>query len=128
MVTVRFREGKPENIRGYSRFDIGTGVVLGTARDILTWANNNTENLLSVGTEKRLYLVDGSILYDITPIVSTVSIGTGGIGNFTTSTGVSKVFVSLTNNNVSVGGLLLLLLMGLVKVLILLRQLLVDQY
>ena len=100
---VRFREGKPENIRGYSRFDIGTGVVLGTARDILTWANNNTENLLSVGTEKRLYLVEGSILYDITPIVSTVSIGTGGIGNFTTSIGVSKVFVSLTNNNVSVG-------------------------
>jgi hypothetical protein len=43
---VRFREGKPENIRGYSRFEIGTGVVLGIVRDILTWANNNTENLL----------------------------------------------------------------------------------
>jgi hypothetical protein len=100
---VRFREGRPENIRGYSQFDIGTGVISGIVRDILTWANNNTQNLLSVGTESRLYLVDGSILHDITPIVSTVSIGTGGIGNFTTSTGNAKVFVSLTNNNVSIG-------------------------
>ena len=101
---VRFREGKPENIRGYDKFDVGTGVISGTVRDILTWANNNTQNLLSVGTESRLYLVDGSILYDITPVVSTVSIGTGGIGNFTTSTGEGKVFVSLTNNNVSWAG------------------------
>ena len=67
---VRFREGKPENLRGYQKHT--TNDILGTGRDLKTWINNNTVKLLSVGTEKKLYLLDGDFPYDITPIVSTL--------------------------------------------------------
>ena len=71
---VRFRAGKPENLRGYPKhlsttFD-------GTGKDLLTWQNNNTKRLFSFCTEKNLYVLSSDILYDVTPIVSTVTVGT----------------------------------------------------
>ena len=70
---VRFREGKHENIRGYQKhYDVS---FQGIGRDLLTWANNDTQKLLSVGTEKKLYLLYNDYNYDITPITTVVSIG-----------------------------------------------------
>ena len=37
---VRFRQGKPENLRGYVKKN--TTTFDGTARDLNTWADNNT--------------------------------------------------------------------------------------
>ena len=42
---VRFREGKPENIRGYAKKH--NTQYIGTARDLLTWAGNDTAVLTS---------------------------------------------------------------------------------
>ena len=102
---VRFREGKPENLRGYNKFILEDERTLdGIGRDLITWSNNNSEKLLSVGTEKKLYIVDGSFPYDVTPIVSTVTIGNDcTTGSFSTVSGDSLVFVSLTNNTTSIG-------------------------
>ena len=99
---VRFREGKPENIRGYQKhYDVA---FQGTGRDLLTWANNDTQKLLSVGTEKKLYLLYNDNNYDITPITTVVSIGNIGTqGSFSTSAGSPLIEVSLNSNNVSVG-------------------------
>ena len=49
---VRFRQGRPENLRGYVKrvttpFD-------GTARDIITWSDNDAYKFASFGTEKKL--------------------------------------------------------------------------
>lgn len=100
---VRFRAGMPENMRGYAKFLAAP--LLGTARDLLSWINNDTEKLLSSGTEQRLYLTENDYSYDITPIIQTVSIdaGVSGAGNFNTSVGSSQINVSLTNSGVSVG-------------------------
>ena len=98
---VRFREGKPENFRGYekhlnSTFD-------GVSRDLITWQSNNTEKLLSFGTEQKLYVLTNDIIYDITPIVSTVTVGTDGtVGSLATSVGSNKIEVSLNSHGVSV--------------------------
>lgn len=102
---VRFREGKPENLRGYSKFTLDDDRTLeGIGRDLLTWSRNNSEKLLAVGTEKKLYIVDGSFPYDVTPIVTVVSIGNSGTqGNLSTVSGQNRIYVSITNNNVSVG-------------------------
>ena len=102
---VRFREGKPENLRGYNKFTIDDDrTIAGIGRDLITWSKNNSEKLLSVGTEKKLFIVDGSFPYDVTPIVSTVTIGNDGTtGNFSTISGQNLVYVSLTNNNTSIG-------------------------
>ena len=41
---VRFREGKPENIRGYSKHN--STVLSGQIRDVLTWSDNNTKKMI----------------------------------------------------------------------------------
>ena len=99
---VRFREGKPENLRGYQKF-IDTSFT-GTARDLLAWTNNNTEKLLGYGTESKLYVVYNDYPYDVTPIVSTVSIGNlGTTGSFDTVAGSPLIEVSSNNNGRKVG-------------------------
>jgi hypothetical protein len=42
---VRFREGKPENLRGYQK-KYGTAII-GTSRLLHSWINNSTEKLIS---------------------------------------------------------------------------------
>jgi len=98
---VRFREGRPENIRGYQKHT--STAIIGTSRDLQTWINNNTEKLISTGTEQRLNIFYNGTNYDVTPIISTVSVEAGVLGNFNTSAGSSLVEVSLTNHNTSVG-------------------------
>jgi len=97
---VRFREGKPENLRGYQK-KYNTPLA-GTARAIKSWANNNTEKLLAAGTEQKLYILYNGYNYDVSPIVSTVSIEAGVNGDFSTSVGSGRIDVSLTNHGVSV--------------------------
>tara|TARA_R110002012_G_scaffold196006_4_gene364288 strand:- start:2602 stop:4455 length:1854 start_codon:yes stop_codon:yes gene_type:complete len=70
---VRFRQGRPENLRGYAKrvatpFD-------GTARDIITWSDNDAYKFASFGTEKKLYEYNNNENIDITPIKE-VSVGT----------------------------------------------------
>ena len=93
---VRFRTGKPENMRGYSKY-INTAII-GTPRDLVTWATNNTQKLIATGTEQRLNIVFNQIEYDVTPIVTVVST----TNQFSTSVGSPLIKVSLTNSNVSV--------------------------
>ena len=68
---VRFREGKPENIRGYAKHN--TENIEGIARDILTWSDNDTRKHIIVGTNKEVIVEKDAVLYDVTPIVSVVS-------------------------------------------------------
>ncbi|MEK9895764.1 MAG: hypothetical protein VW518_04970, partial [Burkholderiaceae bacterium] len=98
---VRFREGKPENLRGYQK---KTSIpLIGTTRAIHSWANNNTEKLLVNGTEQRLNILYSDNHYDITPITTVVSIGDSGtFGSFSTSAGSSLILVSINSHNVSV--------------------------
>ena len=93
---VRFREGKPENLRGYDKALETT--YTGIARDIITWSDNDTKKFASFGTEKFLYAIKSNELYDITPFVSTVAL----TSVFDTSIGSPLVVVSVTNHGVSV--------------------------
>jgi len=85
---VRFRSGKPENLRGYetrvsSTFD-------GNARDILTWQDNNQFKRAIWGTDQKLYEHNGDQIFDITPV--SVSVTLANI--FGTSIGTTRVCVS----------------------------------
>ena len=97
---VRFREGKPENLRGYTKFS--TDVISGFARDSLTWTDNNTRKYLAYGTNTQLYVVQNEDRTDSTPIASTTSVA----NNFDTTSGSNIVKVNLgytPSQNVSVG-------------------------
>ena len=63
---VRFRQGKPENLRGYVKKN--TTAFEGTARDLNTWADNNTFKRAAWGTEDKLYEFDAITFYDITQL------------------------------------------------------------
>ena len=75
---VRFRAGRPENLRGYQQKS--TTSFLGNGRAIRTWSDNDSLKHIIWGTDKKLYTyyTDDEI-YDITPVVSTVVTGAGKI-------------------------------------------------
>lgn len=81
---VRFRQGKPENLRGYEKFS--NTDVNGLARDILTWTDNNSRPYIALGTNQQLYVVQNETFYDVTPVTFAVSVS----GNFETFTATGQ--------------------------------------
>jgi hypothetical protein len=97
---VRFREGKPENLRGYEKFS--TDTISGIPRDILTWTDNNTRKYVAYGTNTQLYVVQNESRTDSTPVATTTSVS----NNFDTSAGTPRIKINLgytPSQNVSVG-------------------------
>ena len=95
---VRFRAGRPENLRGYqpralsSTFD-------GSARALITWADDSSRKRMIFGTPDKLYEQDGDQLYDITPITTAVTLA----NCFGTSSGSTRVCCSDANHGRKVG-------------------------
>ena len=94
---VRFRDKKPENIRGWEVKTSGT--LVGTGRDILTWQDNITQKHLATGTEKFLYEYDNGRTYNITPVRTSVNLTNA----FGTTLDSVRVCVSDTNHGLTSG-------------------------
>jgi hypothetical protein len=69
---VRFRQGNPEKIGGWTSF--ATGTFLGVCRSLWNWVTLAGENLVGVGTNLYFYILNGGVYYDITPIRKTVTL------------------------------------------------------
>ena len=104
---VRFREGRPENLRGWAKrvntpFD-------GTARDLRIWSDNNTRRLAAFGTEKKLYVYDGNDVEGISAIsnnkVLLVEERTKEVVEYDLSSKISKKHKIIYSNNESNSGL-----------------------
>ena len=85
---VRFRAGRPENIRGYetkvsASFD-------GSARDLIAWKDNSNKKRAIFGTPDKLYEHNGDSITDITPITTIVTL----TNCFGTSVGTTRVCCS----------------------------------
>jgi hypothetical protein len=63
---VRFRQGTPEKIGGWTRISANT--FLGTCRSLWNWITLAGQNLLGVGTNLKFYIEQGGNYYDVTPI------------------------------------------------------------
>ena len=94
---VRFREGKPENLRGYRKHY--SEDIIGTSRDLISWISNDTQKYLATGTEQRLNILYNNNNYDVTPITTIVTL----TSVMNVQAGSPIVSVSLTNHGVSVG-------------------------
>ncbi len=89
---IRFRAGKPENMRGYETKVSAT--FEGNARDLITYKSGNNNIKRAVfGTPDRLYEHDGDRIVDITPLVTTAVELTNCFG---TSSGSTRVCCSTT--------------------------------
>jgi hypothetical protein len=111
---VRFRQGNPEVIGGWTR--ISTSTFLGVCRSLWNWVTLTSQNLIGVGTNLKFYIENGGVYNDITPIRVTTTLGTdpftgngtttvtvtanshGGItGDFVTFSGVTGTYAALLN-------------------------------
>jgi len=95
---VRFREGKPENMRGYETRALGS-TFDGSARALIAWTDSDRTKRSIFGTPDKLYEHDGDQIYDITPITTAVTL----TNCFGTSSGTARVCCSDTNHGRSVG-------------------------
>lgn len=76
---VRFRQGTPEKIGGWTR--ISSFTFLGVCRSLWNWVTYTTGlNLIGVGTSSKFY-IENNVYYDITPNRTTVTLN----GPFTTN-------------------------------------------
>ena len=94
---VRFRAGKPENIRGFetrvsSTFD-------GAARDLLTWADNRRLKRATFGTSKKLFEHNGDQIFDITPVSASTTLS----NCFSVALSANTVTVSAASHGRSTG-------------------------
>lgn len=85
---IRFREGMPEVYGGWTTFM--QTVVQGVCRGLHAWTTLSGMVTAAAGTHLRLYLIQGSTPFDITPIVQT----TTPTSPFTTAAGSQVVTVS----------------------------------
>ena len=85
---IRFRQGTPEKIGGWQR--ISSETYNGVCRSLWQWATLGGVPYLGVGTNTKYYIAYGGAYYDITPVVSTVTL----TNPFTTVSGSATVTVT----------------------------------
>jgi hypothetical protein len=66
---VRFRQGNPEKIGGWTRYSVNT--FLGVCRALWNWITLAGQNLVGAGTNLKYYINQGGYFYDVTPIRET---------------------------------------------------------
>jgi hypothetical protein len=97
---IRFRSGYPQKMGGWLRYS--TQSLAGICRQVFNWITTTSDNYLSLGTSKKLYIEAGQIIYDITPIRQTfVSPATNNC--FTTANGSKTVTVTIVAHGASEG-------------------------
>ena len=96
---VRFRSGKPENMRGYTKkvaasdtavMPIVSGSFDGSARALLAWRDDENIRRALFATPDKVYEYNGGNIFDITPLVTTVEL----TSIFGTSVGSTRVCCS----------------------------------
>jgi len=94
---VRFRDGKPESLRGYqtrvsASFD-------GNARELITWVDNDQFKRAAFGTDKKLFQHNGDQIFDITPVSTSVTTSSA----FSVALSANVVTVSATAHGRTTG-------------------------
>ena len=69
---IRFRQGTPEKIGGWSR--ISTSTFLGICRSLWAWVTLSGIKLIGVGTNLKFYICQGGVYNDITPNKTVVTL------------------------------------------------------
>lgn len=97
---IRFRYGLPEKLGGWTSFAQSQTYLVGVITDIITWNSLNGAPYLMVGTNKKLYVYQGGLWADITPIRETTA---PGAVTFAATNGSNIVTVTDTAHGASAG-------------------------
>jgi hypothetical protein len=97
---IRFRSGYPQKIGGWLNY--GAITLKGICRQMFNWITSYSDNLLALGTSKKVYLEGGGFLTDITPI--RVTFTTTATDNcFDTTSGSRLVNVNIVGHGATAG-------------------------
>jgi hypothetical protein len=97
---IRFRSGYPQKIGGWLRYGVFT--ILGACRSMFNWVTGFNDNFMALGTNKKVYIEVGRLLYDITPIDRIFeSPDTDDCFNFTQGSRV--ILVTIVNHGAQTG-------------------------
>jgi len=97
---IRFRSGYPQKLGGWLRF--GDITLKGICRQMFNWITSFSDNLLALGTSKKVYLEGGGFLTDITPLRATFN--TPVTDNcFDTTIGLNLVNVNIVGHGATAG-------------------------
>ena len=66
---IRFRSGYPEKVGGW--FHTSISPFIGVCRQMWNWVTSYQDNILALGTNKKVYAEAGGNYYDITPLAAT---------------------------------------------------------
>ena len=94
---VRFRQGNPEVIGGWQ--PISGFTYSGVCRSLWNWVSLAGANYIGVGTNVKFYIQQSGFYYDITPIASTVTLGTDPFA----ADGTTTVTVTATTTGLTAG-------------------------
>lgn len=95
---VRFRSGYPQKLGGWVA--VTSQVFVGVCRQLFNWITSFGDNLLAVGTSKKVYIEVGSQYYDITPYKE---ITAAGDVTFSATNGSSTITVTDTSSSTTAG-------------------------
>jgi hypothetical protein len=97
---IRFRSGYPQKIGGWLRY--GTSTIIGVCRTMFNWVTSYGDNIMALGTNKKVYLEAGTRLYDITPLRATFT-SPDTDNCFTVTQGSRVVLVNIDNHGAITG-------------------------
>lgn len=95
---VRFRKGFAEKIGGWARYVASR--FTGISRKIHDWKTDSGNAYLGVGTTDKLYVNQGSTYHDVTPLRSSVTLGTNPVA---TVDETAVVTISHTSHGAVIG-------------------------
>jgi len=90
---VRFRQGLPEKIGGWTR--ISSAFFRGICRSLNSWISNSGVKFIGLGTNLKFYIESGGTYFDVTPIRRT---STAGAVTFAATNGSTLVTVTDTDH------------------------------
>jgi hypothetical protein len=97
---IRFRSGFPEKIGGWLKAT--SQAYVGVARSLINWITSYSDNLLAIGTHKKVYVEVGGVLNDITPLRASFS-STDTDNCFATTNASTTVTVNITGHGANDG-------------------------
>ena len=86
---IRFRKGRPEKMGGWERLSSNT--IDGTGRSLHVWAALDGSKFMGLGTETKFYIEEGGGYNDVTPIRSSVTLGSNPLKTGAASSAVVTV-------------------------------------
>jgi hypothetical protein len=99
---IRFRSGFPQKIGGWLRYGVFT--ILGACRSMFNWITTFSDNLMALGTNKKVYIEVGRQLFDITPLRTDGTFVSPDTDNcFTVTYGSNVILVTIVNHGANTG-------------------------